>query len=202
MSIVKLSLIVLAFVVSGFAPANAATTTKSYSFDATLVSGELYCGANAFLAEPCSGDFGTFAATKAELLMLGKSKNGVYRGRIELGFEGDDFSYAACDLGGADCFFDDAYLNGPFGDDAELNFSRTSEVLSKFYLGEETGSYFFGTDYFTDEDGTRYYSGVRFDLTDVERADVAIVPLMGSAAFLVFALGGFAAVSRRKSSTA
>lgn len=194
------ALAAVGFLALGVAPAMAATTTvETYSFEAKLKSGALYCGVAVSQAQSCPDQFGKVSGSKANTFMNGKAVGGVYKGQISIEFDGDKVMKATCEIGGADCNFGAEAPRPSSGSGQNLNFSKDRSVSSSFKLDGNVGSYLFATDYQRDDDGVHYYSAVRFDLTNVQRDDIAVVPLMGSAGFLLAAIGGFAAFSRRKS---
>lgn len=185
---------------ASFAPvAVAASTIASYSFDATLTSGAVVCGAFGISEASCPERFGTISGNKANDFMFGKSIGSTYSGEIHVEFGEGRIVKASCEIGGADCAISDDMLEPPIGSPEIINFSDFIDVLAVFRFEEDTGNMAFGTGFEFFGEDVQYYSKVNFDLTNVKRGDVEVVPLMGSAGFLGLALGGFVALSRRKS---
>lgn len=196
----KKTLFAAAVLALSSAPAFASTVTETYMFDATLSSGSVMCGAYVSLEVACADKFGSYSGSQADDLMFGTSMGSTYSGMVTLSYDLSGILEASCELNGRDCGFGSDLLRAPFGPDADVDFSSPGMVLSEFSFAGDTGSYYFGTDYTDDADGSiYYYSGVQFDLTNVERT-ITSVPLMGSGGLLLAGLGGFAVArrSRRK----
>ncbi|MBC9246487.1 VPLPA-CTERM sorting domain-containing protein [Paracoccus sp. 11-3] len=200
--LVKSVLLILAF---AFAPiiVKAATVTETFTFNATLDSGVLFCGPRVEQEAPCPDRFST---VDPSLLPYGMSFRESYAGSIALTYDDNRLTGILCHLneqncnfGGVENGFNSQSPTGP--NPGNLDFTDTAQSRgSVFFINNGSGGYSYGTDYVESADGSEiyYYSNVNFSLSDVtyESSQPAPVPLPASLPLLAGAVLGFGTLRR------
>lgn len=179
--------------------ARAATVTETFTFNATLTSGDLLCGDFVGSETSCPGQFGQRGPA---LLTYGMSIGETYAGMFSLTFNDTGLEDARCEINGKNCYYSDDFLpSTPVGSSpGNIDFTLNSQISSAFDLSGSPGSYGYGTDYMWDDQGLFYYSMVDFELTEVVYTNSALapVPLPASLPLLGGALFGFGAWRRMR----
>lgn len=95
--------------------ARAATVTETFTFNATLTSGDLLCGDSVGSETSCPGQFGQRGPA---LLTYGMSIGETYAGMFSLTFNDTGLEDARCEINGKNCYYSDDFLPPPRWDQA------------------------------------------------------------------------------------